>query len=675
MIQGAIFNTVIKKSTGGVTPPPDPTYDFSRLAVKYNNVDFAYTTSSADFSDTGTIVSGSNLISMTTVVPDLTSGQTEACTGIGIDQSDPNGNNDCVIIKRLLNSTSYFFKRNDVPLGTSPVIPTINRSIAGGGGQGMSFDSNTQYEYDRVSGGRIRAIDLSGNLIEELNLGEQQGMLCYAEYGPLAGSIFITKDGGELVNRYIKSGGQWNLAETYWFSSNEGGAVDYVNNKFVNNASGEMREQTFDGFNVRIWPKPLASLEDEGFAVDPRDGTFWFCSDDKYHGNITNGNRLVHCDPRGLYRKFLRFPDMIRYNKFKIADTIVGALGGQKINGNKFNISPVIDFQSFTGQQTLANWTSAEVCDLEFRGSASAPTTTSENSMHLDIYDANQSNDGWGATVPGSWQSTPTTGRYLQFRIKPKVQPVVPPSFLPSDLGTSLFLWSESKTTDALYYRSFESNQVAAMLNRKNPSIRWNQSTTGQRPLWDSTNNFIVNNGSNRHFILTSIAEIMAMSECEVHCIMSKVAATSTCYYLTASNSATAVGQIRLQHLGSGSTYVNAISMQYIDAAGNNNVIGIADTSFGNTFKFVTYQLGLAGGNKIRINTVDQPLTVFVGANSGFCFDDIAATVNTVRAARIQGSTGASGAQNIRGMFITGPLTDQQRTDLYNYAVSKGLLS
>jgi hypothetical protein len=68
-------------------------------------------------------------------------------------------------------------------------------------------------------------------------------------------------------------------------------------------------------------------------------------------------------------------------------------------------------------QQDLGNYLLKGIYStIEFRGSNSAPDTTVNNILPLNFYDANNSNDGWGATVPSSWGSNQNF-RYLQIKI------------------------------------------------------------------------------------------------------------------------------------------------------------------------------------------------------------------------------------------------------------------
>lgn len=143
-----------------------------------------------------------------------------------------------------------------------------------------------------------------------------------------------------------------------------------------------------------------ASGEIEGIISLP-DGSIMYNSDQGRHGGLTGGNRIWHVDYLDTYNKRLYFPSQVAWDI------------GTWIKATQWQ-SPVINFDTYTNQQSGASFTvvtSNSGYTIEYRGSGSAPSTTEIRQYPLVIYDS------WGTTTPGSWQSTPTSDKYMQIRI------------------------------------------------------------------------------------------------------------------------------------------------------------------------------------------------------------------------------------------------------------------
>ena len=54
---------------------------------------------------------------------------------------------------------------------------------------------------------------------------------------------------------------------------------------------------------------------------------------------------------------------------------------------------------------------------LEYRGSDAAPTTTANTRLTRPYHDANQANQGWGATQPTAWSDRLPSTRFVQVRL------------------------------------------------------------------------------------------------------------------------------------------------------------------------------------------------------------------------------------------------------------------
>lgn len=666
-------------------------YTVSRLSVKYNLTDFSYLASDARFSDTGSFQTGANVVHIATVAGNNTPAL-DANTGLGYDD-----NTDRLIIKDARTAESRFFTRAayiTAAGAAAGTLPVFDLQVAGDGGQGVTFDPINNHIFEWTTPDNIRETDTSNNEIDDFSVpgGASISMLFY---DPVTRSIYGASDSGNYVYTLRKVSGTWTLVATSWYTSTEGQSLDYIFDKMVTNGARIREQDPVTGLNVVMYPYPTTTTGSvqEGFWVDIKDGTFWFNSDEWWHGGITNGNRLWHTDPRKLYRKYYRFPDMDTWSDlWKLnSNQAVGRLNGQHLIGGNFSTGPVMDFGAHTGQQTLANWElgDGEQADLEFRGSASAPTTTPEATRDyhtLVLYDANGTNDGWGATTPGAWQSTPTTDRYMQVRLRPK--PYVAPTQIttPLDLGSSLKAWYPCyKNTGILEneffgmyvdvydsYRVVQMTDVKAALAGQIPN-NFTQVTTTQRPVWSTS--YVDARGGNRNLLITSVADwlTMAGTDVEIHIIFRKPAAANRAIPLSITQSSTNNSRFVFQHLGSAGTVPNLLGYEYVDAAGVSNVVGIVDTSWG-TFRVVSYRLG-TGGNKLYVNGVEQTLTVYSGANTGQSLNLITATSNNVRLGRIQSSTSVQGTTDWLEFGLTGHLSDADRQEyIVDYATAKGLI-
>lgn len=646
-----------------------------KLAIRYNSTAYSYT---------GGYNAGSNVIAVGTIVPDTVSGFTNANTGLSWDLA-----NDQIIVKELVSTASIFFDRT---------MTEISRIVAasGGGTQGVAYDHTTgiliDYFNDSITEYR-KSDGVVTNSQASVVPSPYSAGGCF--YNPFTGDLSFTEDNSNYVRTYRKIGGTWTFQARTWFKSGEGVGYDFLTNKIIGNG-GSIQERDFPaGLNIKNFIKPTTGTKSvvEGIFGDPKDGTYWFNSDEYYHGSIAGGNRLWHVDPRSWYLQYLRFPDMITYSMWKLDSlaSVIGTYNGEILYSNQFNIAPVIDYGSNTGQQTIGNFTvnhgteneiaATTWADFEFRGSATAPTTTTTTFaafLPLTVYNANQTNDGWGSTTPGAWQSTPTTHRYMQFRMRPKAQiPVTPPSTPLTILGSACKLWLELFSTLNMTINP-DNNQVLTVPNKARMNDlpfadlelgKFDQATSGLQGVFSTDK---VNFGSGKYMEMLHKDQIETDQAGELIAVFRRTVATSFAIPLGASDATTNASQLRFLHLRSSDSPANVYDLDIVNSGGT---LARAQTAADNNtvHKMVCYNSNGSTYN-MYINKVLQTTTMNPGTNNGNWFGDFTfATITIGALLRLSGAiTGSTDLRLI--VYANRVLTTQERSDLYDYIVAKGLI-
>jgi len=666
--------------------------ELGRIQWLYNSVDYAsYITSSALWTDTTTagILTDSNVLGIWTVGADNSSG---ANTGLCF-KYDASGvvTDDEICYKRYNTNRFTSIPKSSLTVGTtSTTIPTpgsINMIMQGS--QGTDIDPVGQRIFECLENTQqVRVTDMSGTQIEVFSVAAdgaialEPSTLCY---NYVIDVLYVTYR--SRVNVWKRVSGTWTKIGQLPFSSAEGNGPNYIDDRFIanrnfsNGSLTRITEQDLNGWYNRIYNLPgNASADNEGILFDPRTNLVWFNSDQNFHGGITNGNRLYLLDPSKVYQKILYFPGMIRFTKFKIPSnsTIVGNFNDQRIRGYDWSISPVIDFISYTDQQTLANFVSSNSAyDLEFRGSSTAPTTTSENSTHLNFYDANSSNEGWGSTTPGSWAGTVPALRYVQFRVRTRnfVPPVV---WTPANLGAKLKILAVMNSQDGIWYDLSNSNRVEKVVNKYNPtnSLVYNISAgTSSIPTFSISNGY-ASKTNVQYWTLENPASILLDTRGELCFVARSGGGTTTNQLISfaASVPTSANGLIRFGHYRSNeSNFANAFHMTVIDSGGTTSRIGFVDTDH-STFKMVNFASDGAT-TTAYLNKVSQTLTNNAGSNTGkWMASATSASVVDVGVWRTSGSTNPGVADFKFLMYSSEPLTTQERSDLYDWLVSQGII-
>lgn len=637
-----------------------------KLSVKYNNTAFAYLTS-APFSDTASFFAGSNVISVDTIVTDDYLGSDNANTGLAYDFT-----NDWFVVKDWGPLMNRFFDRSLVQ----------QLQVQGFGNQGTAYDHIRQliYEYDLTT---LREINLSGtNVSSQGTIAPSPYTSGGLFYNPFTGELLLTDDLSNVVRIYQKQGSTWVYEYSTWWGSSEGIGYDYIADKVVS-YSGAIKLRTRDGQYNLQYPLPTVGSRavTEGMIGDPRDGTFWFNSDEHFHGGIVGGNRLWHTDPREWYGKYIRFSDMIRYDLFKIpaGTRLRGSYNYQKLYGNnEWVTGPVIDFESFTEQQTLANWETADNVDLEFRGSGTAPDTTptvGPPPHDLDIYNANNSNDGWGTTSPGSWQSTPTTNRYMQFRVMPLAPATVPATWTPANLGAKLLIWVEPYDLTS-QGKSAYNNDVEIWMNKAQTDGGdgcFFQNTDAFKPQWNAS--LFNSMTGNRHAIVAGAigTGLLSAQQGEWNIVGKRQGTGTRAVWPSTMNTGTVASQFRIFHFPTGGGQGNWQGYTIVDdTAAVTYLAGVTN----NTTAWQRLSFGSDGSeNYIYINGTKQTLTVTTGTNTGQWFGDVVGSTQTAIGILDTSGSSVTGAEDVRLIIYTNaPLTTQEHTDLQAYVVAKSLL-
>lgn len=658
---------------GGATP-----FDISKISVKYNLTDFSYLSGSGSWTDTATFRAGSNVIDVRNITPNQSGGVNTACAGTAYVYDDVDG--DKIMVHEIIpsiNQPNVFYDRN-----------YVEQFRISGGGQSCHVDSLNQHIYlylENSSGTNITVKDFSGNTIETLS-GPQfsQGCIIYYDFHNQKWYMAEEVTGNTRVKILERSGSTLAVTETMWFSGADGITISELFGRLINfngtNSTGRIREQTLDGLDgIVIYPMPLSTITTEGIFEYP-DGTFGFPDPSFFHGGVDLGNRLWRTDPRALYKKYLRFPDMVRFDKFN-GGTISGDFNKQILTASGWVVGPVIDFNAFTNQQNLSAWEGVGDFDIEFRGSASAPDTVETTPLDSDVeyFDANQTNDGWGATTPGAWQSTPTNNRYMQFRVKPIA--ATPSSDITvqdllDSLGANLkalVLDYDSTKLYVLTDSSGPANQIELGINQKSPLNSFINNTASQRYTYNSASRQTVDQDNNAHMILQILAEISGDTQGQLTVVAKRAATTTRSILFSLANTGANTHRLVFRHNASSDTVASEICIEHWGASGAvENRVGIADTSL--TYKRLDF-ISTGSAWKIKINGVEQILNVSVGANNGNWFGDLT-TPNRASRGFVFG-TGTILGQGVSRLFILTDLelTSDQSTLIDNFITQENLLA
>lgn len=687
-----LHGVIAASSSHGSGPePPGEEFTLSKISVKYTDDDAAYITSKSGFQDDATFNAGVNVIGLCTIVPN-----DNANSSLAYDQET-----DRLVVLQLNGSGHVGYKFFDKPalrnafssaLGT---IPTPSTTIVSSGVHGHAIDPVNQILYVWYVGNTIREYDIAtGTLLASRTNDAGYSTPGSISYDYETGDMWICigTETIQAAKRMRLVSGNWVTQESTWYTFTQEIIVDPIVRglitKKITGSTGRLvyMLQKFDGSEPRLLEYPLNTAPFEAntqnVVRDARNGTFWMNADIEYHegdfgASFPNENVLINMDPFGYYQKYLRFPDMHRFELCKLTSTLTGKYNAETLTGNDWDVLPVVDYNTYTGQQTGSNWeyTASDSVIFEFRGSDTPPSTTAiddYDNPNIKLYDANGSNDGWGSITPSAWSSNPTSHRYMQARVKCIDDD---PAWTPWDLGDDLIAWFQMDTTNNLYYDVISSNQCEFAVNAVTPANNLSAVTNSQRPQFNTAGKYLDMTASNRHYNASTTlrSQVLGLSECEFHYVARKNANTSRVIFSSVSQAATANYQIVDQWNPSNVATNNFVSSSFTDASGNVSTIGFVDTDV-TPWSLFSFTKGGVGPNKIYKNGVSRTLTT-TGSVNNFCYDDIAAGADIMRVARTsQSGTSVAAVQRQRDFLITRPLTDAVRNNLVNYFQTRGTI-
>lgn len=651
-------------------------YTLSKLSVKYNNTNFPYLTEKTGLA--ASFNAGANPLGAVTfdafnagVAYDLNTDEIISAYGTSV----------------VRFTRDAYFTAAAAALGTEPVFsatigPNFNT-------HGLAYDPINNRYFSSEGNKNVDILNSAGTVTATFTVSavNQFSQLAYDWTTQILYTTESTAN-GRVQGVKETSPGTWTLVYDSDFVSADGVGIDYIRNKMAVHHADRVIIQGEDGTDVVfLMPYPVTGWSQEGLWIDEMDGKIWHAFPLETAGGAADTDVLVCQDPRGWYRKYFR-NHMFNWSQWKHAgnNAVTGQFHEEVLTGSDWSTGPVIDYGANTEQQNINNWEISEgdAAELEFRGSATAPTTVAEDIkeyLQLPIYDPTGTNDGWGDTVPGAWQSTPTTDRYMQVRVKPiSPTPVSTPS--PLDLGSKLLAWFSTEATvdgetNEYVGMNFDplgiggtANQIPLLRNIKDPSRTSNfTNTSGFRPLLISGYASMV--GANRHLIGDAdlLTLFSSLGACEIHVVGAKDVDTTRAVYFFLGNTASNNSNCTLEHIANGGTPSNMIMFRFADGAGAISQYGIVDT-LGTTPRLLSFIFG--DTNSIQINLVPQTLTVDSGSNTGQKLSGLSSP-NTVRTGRRQASTSVQGATRLWDLVVTQPLTDSEReTFIYDYFVSKG---
>lgn len=606
-----------------------PNFQLRKFSVKYNTTDFAYITS-APFSDSAVLAAAAKIISFETIAPDGV-GNVNAVAGCAYIPDDING--DKIVINEIDGNLASFFPANSM-LQASRLF-TVNPV-----NQGISIDPINSILYTYNPAGTITAKNYAGATLATYTAPVYSSdVIMYYDYTN-PGTWYCAKEPTATalpVEKWALSGSVVSVAQTYWYTGYDGVCYSNVFNQLINfdgsASNARIRYQTIDGRSgILISANPL-NFVTEGLVEYPN-GTIGMCNPGGYilHGPVTGGNRWMKVDPKGTHLKFEFSPSMSRFSKFKNG-SITGSFAKQIITGNNI-VTCIYDFGANTNQQNLAAWI-AEVepgatYSLEFRGSNTVPSTSSSTAVDgIPTYDSNTANDGWGSTVPGAWQATPTAHRYMQCRIA--IESNVPVDTITvqdliDGLGANLKLLVMEYDDDKLYVYPDTTGptfQMPVMVNQADTTNNLVQATASQRLSYNEAGAYSDDNSNNSNQTLQQPSLILSDQIGQITQVARREATTTQAIYLAASINNTNTHRIVCGHKASSGTPASEIFIEHWDAtAAVVNRVGIADTS--TTYKRIDF-ISTGTAWEIWLNRVSQALNVSVGANNGNWFGDLVA--------------------------------------------------
>jgi hypothetical protein len=660
-------------------------YTLGNFSIQYNNTDATYITEKAGYADIsagGSLASAANTLRVLTILPDQVTGNDEANTGL-----DRNPATDEFICVSNFERKAYIFSRADIltaAAASGGTIPTALRSITIAGSQGISIDPVNNQLIDSAFGGTNKIYDYTSGAEVSSFTGVSGATMAYDYRSQI---LYLSNSPSAVIKRRQLIGGTWTDIGDMSIYSEEGIAINFVLNKLTNctsrNITKSFLSQDTDGFGVTPNGRfPTTGMQSfaEGCFVDV-DGTIWFNADEFFHGGVVGGNRLIQVDPHKYYLKYIRIPQMIRYDYFKLSGlSISGDYDGQGLIGSGTAISPVLDFDAFTYHQgALSRWAAENNFTIEFRSSTSAPSTSplTPIACSVNYYDANGSNDGWGSTTPSGWGSSIPTDRYIQFRLT--LAETTEETTIADTLGSDLLDWFEMHKVNNMFVDSFSEPTsgeftTGILLNKMDYTKSLVQATITNRPRWVPASAYLDIGAANANKWVTfeNVADVISLDNCELHMVVRRLDTNRNGIYFAAVQSSTNNNQFVIRTIpGNAGANQNFHGVDFIDNSGAQKLIGFTDAG-GQTFRLLSWRFE-GGVVSLYINNVTQALTAVAGTNAGITFSALTG-LNTVSMGRRLSSTALQGFGWHRMFMRTALLDSTKRGAILSYAQDESMI-
>lgn len=197
------------------------------------------------------------------------------------------------------------------------------------------------------------------------------------------------------------------------FTQFEGLAVNIENGDiWLGDDNGTIKRYNNELVELASYSNQMPGNEVEGMTFIPSINALALNGDAFLHGSNNNGNLMDLYNFTGEYNQKVNLPYTYSWGKGTVGQGLrVNELG--HLVGTGVYELPIMDMGSYVDYLTnVLNITqSGKTIAIQYRGSATTPTTTVDNSTTLPIYRS------WGATVPGAYQNTVPSNRYVQAKI------------------------------------------------------------------------------------------------------------------------------------------------------------------------------------------------------------------------------------------------------------------
>ena len=642
-------------------------YELQAFDVNYRTTD--YPSYLATASPWGALAAGSRVIEFNTIAPDgaANANAVAGCAYI----PDPIGG-DKIVVNEIDGTIASFFPANDMQ--TASRLFTVS-----GSRQGIAIDPINQHLHIYNNAGSMVVKNFAGTTQATYTAPPHStDVLLYYDYNN-PGTWYVSRENAanSPVEIWKLNGSTISITEVKWYDGQDGICLSQTGdliNFDASSSNARARWQSLNGkSNIFLADAPL-SFVTEGILEYP-DLTVGACDPAGYflHGSLANGNGWIHYDPKNVYLKHNRSPQMTSFSTNFSGGVVSGYFYGQKITagvGEKI-YSPVYDTDTFTNTENASAWTSTFSqggdADITWVTSNSAPTgsPTTATWSNLPTY------AGWGSTIPSTEAAIPGTDRYKQavLKVKDKADDgLISVQELIDGLAPNLKILV-LEYDDGSNYVYNDSNtptfQVPLAVNQVEPSNSFINATSSQRRSYDYANDQTTGTTTASHGLLKDRNRIINDQVGTLTIYGHRVIATTRAVYLSASIDNTATEKLWLGHAASSDSPASEIKIEYWDATGA--VVyraGIANTSI--TDHRIDFRSS-GSTNTIAIDMVDQTLNVSVGDNTGVWFGDLLRNTR-VATGLVLGSSLISGRHESM-IFIYGDAiwTSDQNTLISNF--------